>query len=275
MDEHRKKINLAFFKRGNEALNDAKSGLKSLNVGEKGHRYGCMLFVLALISIVTGAILAEIIMPILIGSSKEMTVPDITGMTIKNARTELEVRGLDMRISSEEYCENIEPGFVISQTPLPNANIKFNKVVEIVVSKGSEKVQIPSIKGLHISNAIDALSRAGFVVNDTSYDFSADFDENIATGSEPPYNSIISKGSTITVYVSKGKKENYVLIPSFVNNSLDSVMNLARMMKIVPKVIDTIKADVGRVIVSSQIPDSGAFLKKGDTIRFIVKVPEI
>ena len=274
MDEHGKKVNIGFFKRSAENIKDSADAVKKLNIFEQGHKYGLALMMLALISVVIGVLTAYIVMPVMMGRSNELTVPDITGLTIKDARTELEVRGLDLRIAGEEYSEKIVSGLVISQNPLPFSNIKFYKVVEVIVSLGSEKVQMPKVYGLHISNAIDAVSRAGFTVNDTSFDFSEDLDENMVIGTEPPFNSIIPKGTTVTVIVSRGKKGNYVFVPSFRNMEKDSALNLARKLKLYPLIYDSSSGSVLRPTVVSQIPDSGEYLKKSDTLKLKIQVPE-
>ncbi|MDD3802974.1 MAG: PASTA domain-containing protein [bacterium] len=274
MDEHGKKVNIGFFKKPGAAVKDSADSIKKLNVFEQGHRYGLALIMLALISVVLGVIIAYIVMPMMMGKSNELSVPDITGLTIKKARTELEVRGLDLRIAGEEYSEKISSGLVISQNPLPFTNIKFYKVVEVIVSLGSEKIQIPKVYGLHISNAIDALTRAGFTVNDTNFDFCEDLDENIVMGTEPPFNSFIPKGSTVTVNVSRGKKNNYVFVGKYVNMSADSAVSLAKSLKLVPFIYDSVKASILRSAVIAQYPDSGEYVKKQDTIKFKIQVPE-
>jgi len=274
MDEHGKKVNIGFFKRSANNIKKSAGEVKNLNILEQGHKYGLVLLILALISVVLGIITAYIVMPVILGRSNELIVPDITGLTIKQARTELEVRGLDMRIAGEEYSEKIASGLVISQNPLPFSNIKFYKVVEVIVSIGSEKVQVPKVYGLHISSAIDVISKAGFSVNDTSFNFRDDLDENIVIGTEPQFNSIIPKGTTVTLIVSRGKKSNYVFIPSFKNMEKDSALDFARNLKLYTLIYDSVKGNVLSPIVISQIPDSGEYLKKQDTLKLKIQVPE-
>ncbi|MGE3062502.1 MAG: PASTA domain-containing protein [bacterium] len=274
MDEHGKKVNIGFFKKSAASVKESADSVKKLNVFEQGHKYGLVLMLLALISVILGIITAYIVMPVMMGRSNELSVPDITGLSIKQARTELEVRGLDLRIAGEEYSEKIGSGLVISQNPLPFSNIKFYKVVEVTVSLGSEKVQVPKVYGLHISNAIDALTRAGFTVNDTALEFSEELDENIVTGTEPPFNSIIPKGTTITINVSRGKKNDYVFVGLYRNMETDSALALARSMKLVPVIFDSVKANVLKSIIVAQYPDSGEYLKKQDTLKFKIQVPE-
>jgi len=274
MDEHGKKVNIGFFKRSAESVRESAETVKKLNIFEQGHRYGLILIMLAVISVLFGVLAAYLVMPVMMGRSNELSVPDITGLSIKQARTELEMRGLDLRIAGEEYSEKVASGLVISQNPLPFSNIKFYKVVEATVSLGSEKIQVPIVSGLYISNAIDALTRAGFTVNDTAFVFSEDLDENIAVGTEPPSGSIIPKGSTVTLNVSRGKKNDFVFIGSFIGMDADSAVDFARKMKVVPLIYDSVKGNVLRSTVTAQYPDSGEYLKKQDTLKLKLQVPE-
>jgi len=267
MDKQGKRMKLSFFN-----VENLKDEVKSIDVDEKGRKWGCLLTSLAFLFVLTGLLLGQIFMPIILKTSKEIKVPDVTGITISQARTNLELAGLDMRIAGEEYSENVPSGIVISQNPLPNSSIKFNKIVEVIVSKGSEKISVPYVKGLHISNATDMLLKNGIIVNDTNYVFDNNYAENIVVGSEPPENSLISKGGTISLYVSKGKIDNYVQIPNFVGLSSDSAILLSsKLLKYLNLKIDTIRSKGDNYYVIKQVPDSGQYLKKDDTLKIILK----
>ncbi len=267
MDKQGKRMKLSFFK-----VENLKDEVKSIDVDEKGRKWGCLLTSLAFLFVLTGLLLGQIFMPIILKTSKEIKVPDVTGITISQARTNLELAGLDMRIAGEEYSENVPSGIVISQNPLPNSSIKFNKIVEVIVSKGSEKVSVPYVKGLHISNATDMLLKNGIIVNDTNYVFDNNYAENIVVGSEPPENSLISKGGTISLYVSSPEIDNYVQIPNFVGLSSDSAILLSsKLLKYLNLKIDTIRSKGDNYYVIKQVPDSGQYLKKDDTLKIILK----
>lgn len=267
MDKQGKRMRLSFFK-----VEEIKNEVKNLDIDNKGKKWGCLLTLVATLFIFVGLFLGQIIMPILLKTSKEIKVPDVTGITISQARTNLELAGLDMRIAGEEYSENVPSGIIISQNPLPNSSIKFNKIVEVIVSKGTEKIKVPFVKGLHISNATDLLLKNGITVNDTNYVFDNNYAENIVVGSEPSENSLISKGGTISLYVSRGRIENYVQIPNFVGLSSDSALIVSsKLLRYINLKVDTIKGKQENFYVIKQIPDSGQYLKKDDTLRLIMK----
>jgi len=246
--------------------------LKFLNIEKEGGKLGCFLILVAIFSIFLGLLFIQLTMPLILKTSKEIRIPDITGITLNQARTMLELEGLDMRISGEEYSETVPSGVVTSQNPLPNTSIKFNRIVEVIVSKGTEKVKIPFVKGLLVSNATDILLKVGIVISETTYVFDNNYVENVVIGTEPPANSYISKGGMVTLYVSKGKIENYVQIPNLNGLPSDSALIIvSKFLKHLNLKIDTLKGKKENLYVFKQFPDSGQYLRKGDTLKIILK----
>lgn len=257
MDKQRKILSLKFL---------------NIDIEKEGGKLGCFLFLVAVFSILFGLLFIQLTMPLILKTSKEIKIPDVTGITLNQARTMLELEGLDMRISGEEYSETVPSGVVISQNPLPNTSIKFNRIVEVIVSRGTEKVKIPFVKGLHVSNATDILLKEGIVISETTYVFDNNYVENIVIGTEPPANSYISKGGMVTLYVSRGKIENYIQIPNLNGLSSDSALIIvAKFLKHLNLKIDTLKGKKENLYVFKQFPDSGQYLKKGDTLKIILK----
>lgn len=72
-----------------------------------------------------------------------ITVPDVTGKTLSQARQELAAAGLNMGKPQEEWSEVIEKGQVISQNPVGGAETKKKSAVTLVLSKGPEPVPEP------------------------------------------------------------------------------------------------------------------------------------
>jgi len=70
---------------------------------------------------------------------EEITVPDLTGLTLEEAKAKLEQRGLtlDADIQWEEN-DRYERGVVIDQSPKPGASVKENTAVSVTLSRGKE-----------------------------------------------------------------------------------------------------------------------------------------
>lgn len=274
MDQHRERINPTA-KRENRLVKALKGTLARLNVEENGSYLGIMMFLVALVSLIAGILIANyIVMPSMISYGKEIVVPDVTGLAANEARNVLEPMGLDLRIIEEKYSDSVDMGYIISQNPLPNSRVKFNKSIEVAVSKGIESQIIPSVRNMYAKDAVDILTREGFIVNDTVEDFAAEIDKGMVINTDPPSGTIYSKGKPITLILSIGKKENYSVLPQFTGMNADSAIMTVLKMNLILGKTDTIKGDVDYPVIYRQIPDSGAFVEKNDTINFVIKIPE-
>lgn len=274
MDKHREVLNNDF---RNVKKPDRKSFFKPVkSIDNYGFRMGMFMLITAVVAIVLGALIANyVIMPKIIGAGKEITVPDISGVLLDDAKGILRRAGMEIRITDELYSDKVEVGYVISQTPLPNTRVKFNKTVEVVLSKGMEKSSVPIVKDLYLKDAVSLLEQAGFIVKDTMYTFSNEVTTNCAVNTQPPADVIMSKGSNVLLMISRGKKDDYIKVPYFVGMTPDSAKILAVSKKLVIGDINEQTGNVDRPTVIMQSPDSGIFVLKNDTIILTVQVPEL
>lgn len=118
-----------------------------------------------------------------------------------------------------EFSDDIETGEVISYSYKSGEVIKNNDTIIVIISDG-KKCEVPNLKGLTKKEAISKLEKANLNYNfiyKASNDISKDkvISQSISAGSE------ISKGTTITVTLSNGKKES----SSNKNNSESSKPN--------------------------------------------------
>lgn len=247
-----------------------------INIDTLGGKMAVIMVLAVLISVIVGFIAANyIVMPWLIGYGREINVPDITGMSMMDARRTLINEGLELRVVEEKYSDNIAQSTVISQNPLPNSSIKFNKTVEVVISKGTERIIVPSVRTLFIKDAVELLNENGFLVNDTVYTFSEEVANNCAINTQPPSGVITNKGGDITLYISRGVKEDYVRMPSFIAMDPDSARYKASSLKLIIAEISEQPGAYDRPAIIVQSPDSGVWIRKGDTINLTVGIPDV
>ena len=138
---------------------------------------------------------------ILVSSGKpKVTVPSLVGKSRDTAVAELTQRDLVanvVQVSSEKPANQ-----VTAQNPAPGVVVLSGASVRINVSSGPKPVAVPSVIGLSYDSAAAQLQSAGFTVG------RADVDSNQPAGQvvdqSPPGNSTASKGSSVTLSVSKG-----------------------------------------------------------------------
>jgi serine/threonine-protein kinase len=62
---------------------------------------------------------------------------------------------------SEEFSDTIESGKIISLV-IPDAGLKPGDVIDVVVSKGPDLVDVPNVVGWTVSDALAKLTELGF-----------------------------------------------------------------------------------------------------------------
>lgn len=141
------------------------------------------------------------IVTILVSSGKpKVTVPSLKGKSRDAAVAELTQLHLEPRVVQ---VSSSEPANVVTaQDPQPGVVVVAGSSVRINVSSGPKPVAVPSVIGQSYDSAAAQLQSAGFTVG------RVDVDSNQPAGQvvdqSPPGNSTASKGSSVTLSVSKG-----------------------------------------------------------------------
>ena len=98
---------------------------------------------------------------LLIGHGDEVEVPDLAGITVERARERLRAQSLTLTIKSERASNAFEAGKIVTQHPKPLARVKPGRRVEVIVSTGIERVVMPDLAGLSLTDARLRLGDAG------------------------------------------------------------------------------------------------------------------
>ncbi len=143
----------------------------------------------------------ETIVRIDVSSGKpEVTVPSVVGQTVAVAVAELTQAGLNAQVV--EVNSDKDEGTVTAQSPSAGLVVVEGTQVRINVSRGPKPLSVPNVVGLPYDQAAAELQRVGFLVARVPVD--SDLAAGIVTDQDPSGGSESSKGSTVTLSVSKG-----------------------------------------------------------------------
>ena len=138
---------------------------------------------------------------VLIVSTREVTVPDLTGQTEDQARSALQKLNLGAEIV-EFAAPNVAPGTVITTNPKPGTKVNKGSTVKVIIAK-KPQTPIPSVIGKDQATASSILSAAGFqafFVPAPSDTVPAGF----VISQSPAPNTPADEGTQVTVQVSTG-----------------------------------------------------------------------
>ena len=219
----------------------------------------------------TFLVLAALFLPGLLSGSddvKRAIVPTVTGQTLKQAKEEIEAKKLQLGEVDRQPSEEEKKGTVISQSPEPGTDVARNSAIDLVVSSGPPRVQVPDVVGGSFGQARRELRDAGFKV-DSFYDES-DAPANEVLGSDPDAGVRAIEGSTVTLALSDGPE----IMPSVVGRGQNAAEAILQARGIDYGVEEDPNASVPAGIVSRQFPSPGSSVESDDEVVIVVSTRE-
>lgn len=190
------------------------------------------------------------------------TVPAVTGTTLEAASSAIANAQLVVGSVTNQSSSTFPANTVISQSPAAGSQLTAGDKVDLVVSAGQAKVTVPDVRGMSQANATAKLQGLGFVVDvGTTYSSQP---SGIVITQGPVAGSLATKGSTVTISVSKGNAP--IKVPDLIGAQEADAKTTLQNLGLVPVSIPTsgTAAQVGTVI--SQTPDAGTSVAVGSRV---------
>lgn len=201
-------------------------------------------------------------------SSVEITVPDVTGKQLTLARQILEDQHLRVTVA-ETFDSSVPVGVVVSQTPEAGATVKEERTITIYVSKGGEELEMPNLRGLKQSDAMNKLQQMGLRLG-SSYETFSDEDSGTVISQDPRSGTRISKGQTVDITVSKGQKIKKVTVPDVKGVPSDRARTMIEGSNLrVGSISEEASTQAAGTIVS-QTPAAGTEVDSGSAVRLAI-----
>ena len=201
-------------------------------------------------------------------SSVEIIVPDVTGKQMTLARQILEDQHLRVTVA-ETYDASVPVGVVVSQTPEAGTTVKEERAITIYVSKGGEELEMPNLRGLKQSDAIDRLQQMGLRLG-SAYETFSDEDSGTVISQDPRSGTRISKGQTVDITVSKGQKIKKSTVPDVKGVPLDRARTMIEGSGLSVGSVSEEPSSQAVGTVVSQSPAAGAEVDSGSAVGLTV-----
>lgn len=206
------------------------------------------------------------------GGSKEVTVPDVKGMSYSEAKEVLEAKGLKIEKADEPIAsQKIEKGKIVSQTPSKNSKVKKGRTVRVILSAGNTELKVPDLKGLSYKEAKTLLSEMGLQISKGDEVDSDSVAEGLIASQYPSAKTKVDKGDIITVNISKGKKD--AVIPKLVGTTFTSESDVSDILSKYGYKLGKVSYEEsyetpGTII--KQSPDAGTTAEKKTSVDIVI-----
>lgn len=155
-----------------------------------------MLISLAFISIMTGCGAKNPALDMVM-------VPDLSGLTVKEAQTVLQEAGLLPGETIDTHSKEVPAGNVISTVPSAGEELARGAPVDITASRGPEMIAVPALLGSAEAAALAALQAEGFQA-EVRRVYSESVSSGLVCALEPAPGAMAMPGSQVEVTISLG-----------------------------------------------------------------------
>ncbi len=128
---------------------------------------------------------------------KPVKLRDWTGKSADDAEAWFEDQGVKTEVAGKEYSDTVDEGDVISMDPPAGTTVYRGDTVSLVVSKGPELVEVPSVRGQGVDAATEKLEGLGFKVE--TRDAPGSLGLGFVFSQSPGSGDMVRPGSTITL----------------------------------------------------------------------------
>jgi serine/threonine-protein kinase len=233
--------------------------------GRGGRAFGYALLAVAVLAVfVIAALIAR---SALDGSGgAQVAVPDVTGLTVGQATTELQNNNLTLGQQTPKASDSVPEGSIIDQNPEAGIQVDKGRAVSVTVSSGVDETAVPSLVGLSLDQAQQALRDAHLAVGDTT-SVASDQPRNTVTKVSPKEGETVPTGTKVDLRYASGENK----VPDVVGKDEGTARNMLEQAGFtVPSAKEQESADKPAGTVLSQSPSAGETSRLGSTITLVV-----
>jgi eukaryotic-like serine/threonine-protein kinase len=199
-----------------------------------------------------------------LSGSSTASVPYVVGQREDNAVQNILEQGLDPNVHREPHA-TAKVGDVFDQSPEGGVRIDKGGVVDITVSTGPPKVEVPNVKGRSRDDAIALLVQAKLKPKVREVFNTADPGTVVAQA--PAGGELVNEGSTVQINVSKGLEP--LDVPNVIGQQYDNAAGQlqGRGFAVARRDVDSSQP---KDTVIDQQPKGGSELARGGTVTLYV-----
>lgn len=198
---------------------------------------------------------------------EKIAVPNVKDKSLGEARKILADQDLKLTIKSRVSDDVVAAGNIISQEPEWGQKIDKGSAVEVVVSKGTGKIEVPDVVGKTEAQATYILAKENLELGKVSREH-GDAPEDEVTDQEPVAGTKVKKGAEVNITVSKG--EATVKVPDAVGKTSKEAGTLLGQAGLKMNQVEESSSTVDEGEIIRQTPSGGTSVKKGSSVKIVV-----
>ena len=200
-----------------------------------------------------------------------LTVPDLTGADLEEARRLAHDRGLAVEVARPGvFSETVTPGNVATQEPPPGFHVKSGATVTVRLSLGNERVAVPDVLGDSLQGATAVLEQEGLRPGRrATVRGQAAGDSVLATS--PPTGAQVPPGAEVDLLLNETPFQRLWVMPSFIALPRTLVERFCQRHRFrIGQVHEVAYPGLAAGTILRQYPPAGSPLSRSDIIALWV-----
>ncbi|MFZ3244946.1 MAG: PASTA domain-containing protein [Candidatus Acidiferrales bacterium] len=201
---------------------------------------------------------------------REVTTPNLAGLSVVQAEKQAASRGLHVRIEDRIYS-SLPKDAVVRQSPPGGSQLKSSEWIHVVISLGVQKASIPQLDDRSLRAAQIELLSEGLQAGEISSVHLAAFPADIVLQQDPPAGSTNATSPHVDMLVSVGAPEAAYVMPALEGlPEAEAEQRVTAAGLKVDKVTPLPLTGKPTGTVTSQLPLRGARVEPGATVELQV-----
>lgn len=256
-----KQTDTKVYQKESETDSAEKETDKTNGQSRKRRRKGLLFVIILLLVLISSLLVFSMTRP------REVSVPDLAGLSIEEAEDELGALNLQIGDIEERHHEEIESGLIIQSNPSTDAILREYAAVDLIVSLGEELVVMEDYENESYEDARAELTELGFTV-ERDEAFSDDTAEgNVMSQTIEAGEEIVPSQTTVTLTVSRGP-EGFAL-RRLIGYSSIGVDDYANDLNLSVTITNEPHDSIPEGQVASQSPEPGTTVYPGSRISVV------
>ena len=195
----------------------------------------------------------------------KISVPSLVGMSQGEAKNDLKDLGLNIQVVEEVFSEDVAKGKIIATKPGGGGKISPAGTVGLIVSKGQERIIVPTLNGLTPDVASGKISDLGLSVGQINESFDMKVAAGFVIGTDPKDGSEVRRKSIVNLIVSKGVEQ--LALPSYVGKGGEQALSELNDLGFDVNVKYSFSDSIFKGQVVTQRPERSDLISKGSKIE--------
>jgi beta-lactam-binding protein with PASTA domain len=156
--------------------------------------------------------------------SEVVSVPDLVGKPVAQARADLQKKDLTLVQKGSEASDRFDKGLIVRQDPVLGSKIRISRIVQVYVSSGSGTVTVPDLSEKTLDEALSVLQAAGLIKGKITQVHTKRLPAGKILDQRPAPGTVVERSFPVGLLLSQGGLDDRYVMPDLIGLRADGVI---------------------------------------------------